>query len=398
MRRNRLLGTLASLAWAASVASAQQKATLSKPTAETKESFTNIGAIRELPSGKVLLADRQDKVVQLIDLASGSVTKVGREGNGPGEYALPIALAGLPDGTTLVHDILNRRFLIIGSDGKPGGFLELPRPPTPTTGGGNGPLIIGGIQQVRGVDSKGRLYFRGSPFNADGGPADSVALLRWDRVKPNFDTVGYIKLPPNSASSNRSGGNFTVRIGNNVRWTPAENWDVAGDGSIARVIPAPYRVLWLTGRGAPVSGPEVPYTPIKVTDADKQEVIDAQKKNPNQGIRLSFGGPGGGGGGGGGPPPNIQLPPPEFAETKPPFDGAAGNSVLATPEGEVWVLRTRVFGDKVPTYDVFDHSGTLVKKVSLNPSSRVVGFGKGTVYVVRIDEDDLQYLQRYARP
>jgi len=394
----RLLGTLVGLACTASVASAQQKATLSKPTAETKESFTNISSIRELPNGKVLLADRQDKVVQLIDLASGSVTKVGREGNGPGEYAMPLALAALPDGSTLVHDLLNRRFLIIGSDGKPGGFLELPRPPAANTGGGNGPVLIGGIQQVRGVDKQGRLYFRGSPFTATGGAADSVPVLRWDRVKPNFDTVGYIKLPPNSASQSRSGGNFTVRIGNNIRWTPTENWDVAGDGSVARVIPSPYHVIWLKERGAPVSGPVVPYTPIKVTEADKQEVIDAQKKNANQGIRLSFGGPGGGGGGASPTSGNVQPPPPEFADTKPPFDGAAGNSVLATPEGEVWVLRTRVFGDKVPTYDVFDHSGTLVKKVSLNPNSRVVGFGKGTVYVVRTDEDDLQYLQRYARP
>lgn len=69
-----------------------------------------------------------------------------------------------------------------------------------------------------------------------------------------------------------------------------------------------------------------------------------------------------------------------------------------TPGGEVWVLRTRPAGDKIPTYDVFDKTGTLVKKVSLNPSSRVIGFGKGTVYVVRTDDDDLQYLQRYARP
>src|SRR5262245_34763990 len=80
VRQMRLRGTLAGLACAVSVASAQQKATLSKPTAETTESFTNITAIRELPNGKVLLADRQDKVVQLIDFAGGSVTKVGREG------------------------------------------------------------------------------------------------------------------------------------------------------------------------------------------------------------------------------------------------------------------------------------------------------------------------------
>jgi hypothetical protein len=395
VRQISLLGTLAVLGIGSSPASPQQAASLSKPSAETKESFTSITAIRELPSGKVLVADAQDKVVQLVDFTGGSITKVGREGNGPGEYSLPLALAGLPDGSTLVHDILNRRFLIIGADGKPGGFLELPRPPAANSGGA--PVIFGGIQQLRGYDNQGRLYFRGSPFTATGGTADSVPLLRWDRVKPAFDTVGYLKLPPGSASRTGNGNNVQIRMGNNVRFTPTENWSIAGDGSIARVIPEPYRVIWLTGRGAPVAGPVVPYTPIKVTEADKKEIIDAQKKNAGGGIRMVFGG-GPGGGSGGGPPPNIQAPPPEFADTKPPFDGAGGNSVLATPEGEVWVLRTRPAGDKIPTYDVFDHSGTLVKKVSLNPSSRVVGFGKGTIYVVRIDEDDLQYLQRYARP
>ena len=39
-----------------------------------------------------------------------------------------------------------------------------------------------------------------------------------------------------------------------------------------------------------------------------------------------------------------------------------------------------------------------VKKVSLNPGSRVVGFGNGTVYVVRTDDDDLQWLQHTASP
>jgi hypothetical protein len=72
--------------------------------------------------------------------------------------------------------------------------------------------------------------------------------------------------------------------------------------------------------------------------------------------------------------------------------------VVTTPDGEVWVLRTRSASDKTPIYDVFDRTGALAKRVTLNPESRVVGFGKGTVYVARTDEDDLQYLQRYARP
>jgi hypothetical protein len=54
-------------------------------------------------------------------------------------------------------------------------------------------------------------------------------------------------------------------------------------------------------------------------------------------------------------------------------------------------------GDATPKYDRFDAAGRLVGQVTLRPRSRVVGFGAGTVYVVRTDEDDLQYLERYRR-
>ena len=100
-RTGTLFGTLAALAAVGSLA-AQQKATLSKPLAETSESFTAISSIRELPSGKVLVSDSRDKTVQLVDLATGSMTKVGREGSGPGEYAFAGSLIGLPDGTTFM--------------------------------------------------------------------------------------------------------------------------------------------------------------------------------------------------------------------------------------------------------------------------------------------------------
>ena len=397
----RITGIATGVLAVAQIAGAQQKASLSKPLAETAESFTQIGSIRELPSGKVLVSDPRDKIVQLVDLQTGAMTKVGREGSGPGEYAFAGTLVGLPDGTTLLHDLLNRRFLIIGADGKPGAFLEMPRPPSAPADGRPGIQFagLGGITNVRGYDARGRIYFAAPPFSPTGGTADSVPLLRWDRVNPDFDTVGFLKQPANSASRTQSGGNVSIRIGNNKRFTPTETWGVAGDGSVARVFPEPYRVAWFSDRGKPIMGAVVPYTPIKVTEADKQEVIEAQRRAP--GITMVVGG-GGGGARQGTAAPNIQLPPPEFNDTKPPFDGAGGfgpgGAVLVAPEGEVWVLRTRPAGDKIPTYDVFDKTGTLVKKVSLNPSSRVVGFGKGVVYVVRSDEDDLQYLQRFARP
>ena len=47
---------------------------------------------------------------------------------------------------------------------------------------------------------------------------------------------------------------------------------------------------------------------------------------------------------------------------------------------------------------MIDPAGRLVRQVVLPLRSRVVGFGKASVYVSRYDQDDLQYLQRYALP
>ena len=63
----------------------------------------------------------------------------------------------------------------------------------------------------------------------------------------------------------------------------------------------------------------------------------------------------------------------------------------------MWIARTRSASEKTPVYDVFDRSGKLARKVTLNPDSRIIGFGTGTVYVVRTDQDDLQYLEKYRR-
>ncbi len=366
---------------------AQTKVPLGKPDAESSEGFTNVTSIRELPNGKVLVADINDKVVQLVDFSAGTMTRVGREGKGPGEYSMPSGLLGLPDGTTLLNDLLNRRFLVIGPDGKPGDVADLP--PSQSAGPGGGITLGGNIR----ADARGRLFLQGTPFSVQTGTQlDSVPVLRWDRSSPKLDTVAYFKLPAGSASLNRSGaggGNVSVRFGGGQKvFAPAEAWAVTGDGRIARVMPAPYRVVWYDGAARVTAGPVQPYTPIKVGEAEKEQVRELRKKQKP--VVITFGG-----GGGGGPPPQVTLPDPEFEETMPAF---SSNGVLGTPDGEVWVLRSRPASDKIPTYDVFDRSGALVKKVALEPNSRVVGFGKGTVYVAWSDEDDLQHLQRYRKP
>ncbi len=78
----------------------------------------------------------------------------------------------------------------------------------------------------------------------------------------------------------------------------------------------------------------------------------------------------------------------------PPFLSGASR---VTPEGELWVERAQPAKETRPTYDVFDSGGQLIRQVVLPASRRLIGFGTGVLYAVRVDDDDLEWLERYRR-
>jgi len=368
---------------------AQTSVTLTKPQAEFPEPFTQVSGVRELPGGKVIVADIRDKVVQMVDLNTGDASKIGREGQGPGEYALPTDVLPMPGNKTWVLDMMGRRFLEVSPDGKPGETVPM------FNSGGSRMIMIG---RNSGVDGKGRLYFQAPPFQIGAGGAintgdspDSLAIQRWVPGQESLDTVAWIRPPKSNVSSTPSGGGrqVMIRIGGAKIYTPQEAWGVDASGRVARVTPEPYRVVWYDGARA-TPGQTIPYTPIKVTAADKEAYKEAQRNSTP--IAISFSSGGGTNRSSSGPASAAGLPEPEFEETKPAFSG-----VQVSPDGEVWVARNLPASDDKPLYDVFDGTGKLVRKVRLARRSSVVGFGNGTVYVVRRDDDDLQYLQRFAR-
>ena len=369
----------------------ERTVTLSTPQASLDEPFTAIRGVRELPDGRVLVSDIRDKILVLVDFGRSSSENVGREGQGPGEYSLPASLFALPGGKTLLQDYGNQRFLTIGVDGAPGEILSPPRPAAADGQRGRF-MMIGAFLSPRGSDAAGNLYFQGSAFpTTEGGESqDSVPIVRWNRAT-TIDTVGWVPLLEDARPQvTRSGGSMNVRIGGGTAWPARVEWGVASDGRIALVSPDPFRVTWLTPRGV-VAGPPVPYTPIKVTDAEKTEYRERMRRTTP--IMMTIGGPSGGGRTVSSP--QIKVPEPEWPATIPAFTGT--DAVQITPEGEVWVERTRKASDRTPRYDVFDQTGRLKGQVRLRPGSRVVGFGKGVVYVVRMDDDDLQYLERFDR-
>lgn len=378
--------------------SAQPTKALTKPEVEFPEPFSSIVGVRALRDGRVVVADNRDKTVQLVDLAKKTATKIGREGSGPSEYGLPGQLIALPGDTSAVFDPLNSRYLTILPDGKPGATfrLEAKAPPAAPSADGAPRMVMQTIMPPRGSDASGRVYFEGPPLvMGPNGPAaaDSAPIMRFDRTAQRYDTLAFVQLPKNTAQvqSSNSGGNqrLSVNIGGATPFPARDAWSVGADGTVTIARVKNYAVEVIAPNKRITRGPAVPFTPVRIGAAEKQEYRDAQKRSPAMAIMRSN--DNGKVTTTAGPAPQGPEPT-EWPATKPPFT----NAVLTSPTGEVWVPRSRTAADEVPRYDVFSKAGILVRTVTLPKKTRIIGFGNaGAIYTIRLDEDDLQYLQRF---
>jgi hypothetical protein len=379
-------------------ATAQQPRTLPAPDATFEEPFSlvNLGALRELRDGRVLVADMKDKIVQLVDMRSGNAVSVGREGSGPGEFALPMRVLAGPADTSFIFDPGNQRYLVVSPDGKPVTTFRMEMSEAPRAGG---PVIRMGLSIARATDARGRLYFEGSPMPSGPGQQapDTVAVMRYDRSTQKIDTLGWVKLAPNNTQVTGGQGNMSFRVGMANPLAPRDEWTVFPDGRVAIVRAANYQVDWVLANGTKRSSAPIRFPTLRVTEADKKEE-EALRARARQGMvtMTMEAGPGGtrSSAGVGAPRGATQEPITDWPEVKPPFRSGMA-SVLARPNGELWVRRTEAAGAKGSLYDVIDAQGAVTHSVRVPEGLSVVGFGNGTVYTTKLDEDDLVYLQRH---
>jgi hypothetical protein len=141
----------------------------------------------------------------------------------------------------------------------------------------------------------------------------------------------------------------------------------------------------LSADAQPVRGPAVPYEPVKITSGEKNAWADAIAAN---GIRIEV--ENGQRRVGRTPRPDIETQ--EWPDVMPPF---LAQAAMATADGRLVVARATAADAPERVYDVFDESGTLVHQIITSGDRRVVGFGNGTAYVVRVDDDDLEWLEVY---
>lgn len=357
-----------------------------RPAATLEEPFTTIAGVREVAPNVVIMSDMQERRLVRSDLRTGEVREIGRQGDGPGEWRLPVNVFPGAGRDTYVPDLMQAKIHVVSPEGE----ITRSVPMTSTDDGGMSILI------PQGVDAAGRLYYTGPPITESGEQMDSIPILRRKFVDGGGTPETMAMLPNPIQMLTSSSGGARVTMGRLGPYQARDRWTVLPDGRVAIVRAKPYHVEIHAAGRRPIIGPTVAYTPVKVGKAERDAYRERMKNATGMMITRGTGSGGGGvsaqtvGVGG------SDMPDSDFPEVMPAFEGTSDLAVA--PNGEIWVRRAAAANARERSYDIFSPAtGQRVGTARLGPDSRVVGFGTGSIYVVRQDPaDDLLYLERYA--
>jgi hypothetical protein len=355
---------------------------LGAPTAKLDQEFTGIEGVWEMKDGRVVVLDAQDKAIHLLDMKTGTGTKIGRDGDGPGEFRLPLEIWRAGD-SAVVRDMARYgKLMVITPKGEIGGFVSMLDSSLSTR-----------IFNATSVDAAGRIYGEAPTTK---GPMDSTRIVRWDMQKRTRDTVTRFMTsatPPSFAEADllrdKSGNIVGYRPGPPRAFVPYNSWAVAPDGRVGLIWAAPYRVTYVKLDGSRVNGASVNYTPIPVTEAEK-DAYKAEMTSPRPILMFDRAG---------GSTATFRkgtvMEGIIWSEVLPPFVSRTGTRFAS--DGMLWVQRHTKAGAP-QLYDVFDASARVAFQLELPAQRKLIGFGNGTVYMARVDSDGLHYLERYALP
>lgn len=352
---------------------------LSLPASATREfpaEFTSIRAVRELSDGRVLVVDSREYRLLVLDWARGTLRAILRSGDGPGEFRSLSTLVALPGDTTLVVDGTARRLLTLHRDRFVGSApteqaLHLTQFFSPI----NGADTAGGLLALAAVpnasDPQRAVYTRMPNF------ADALLAVRLHRTGRRIDTVAALRGRPwgRGEFERSEGGRRLAYVVGNPLAVGEQAW-LFTDGVVAILRKEPYRVDWVATdgkvrRGAPIEGPEA-----AVTAADRRFALDTRFRDV--------------------PPPRLREE--EFTGWPALLPAFTPEALLPLPDGRLAVERAVTRQQAVPRVDIIDRTGVRVATLELAIGERVVGFGREFVYVVRRDEDDVEYLGRRSWP
>jgi hypothetical protein len=328
--------------------------------------------VRELTSGAVLLIDSAGASTRVlrVDTTFSRAQPVGANGSGPGEYLRASALIPLGGDTIGIRDSRSgARLLIVTPDGTTGAFF-------PAAGFAN-PVPF--ANSIRAADQLGGFYTTARPGMVVPGAedrGDRAAIVRWSKTSREPKVVAYLPFATPVGAISVAGIGRIRPDPSNIPFLTEPQWAASSDGRVAVVHDDPYRVEIFDSTGARVVNTTPRIDRVRVTEQHRAEwlrwyeAFNVRERIPAAAVR-----------------PHGSWP-----DLLPPF---LLDAVEFDLDGNLWVRRTGAAGAP-PAYDLFNRAGILTQRVVLPARTRLVGFGRDrAVYLVRLDDVDLEYLERH---
>ncbi len=361
-----------------------------------------IPGVRELPDRRVLVTDRWARRLVLLDstLANPRVILDSGATDPARRYVAPDPMYGLAatahgrlfpfsQDRTLFVDGTAGIYIVIGADGTVGPVQAAPTNPSAR------------VDRATFIDTGGRTWQRNqvSAGSANGFyfklPSDSQALVRLaPEGKP--DTIAWLRVPRRA---------LQILVANPMPVN--DDWAMLSDGSVALVRAADFHVDWIEPDGTRRSTARLPFDWTRLTDDQKQSLVDSLRAHYTAHPIKNVGLPGGRG------PVNVPeiVPAAALPDYIPPFGGytAIGDAdqhlwIRVFSEGE-YPLSLRPGSDSgivdpapvsglgfgislkppvnPPVYYVIDKQGVVIDRIRVPVGLRIIGFGHGCVYLLR---------------
>jgi hypothetical protein len=394
------------------------------PAASVQASATFGGpmGVRQLSNGKVMINDGQARQIKLFDSTLTTFTLVSDSTPGSSTYYGPWSTQLVPyfGDTSVFGDVPSQTLLVLGPTGEVSRVIA---PPGDRS-------VIGALISARsaGFDPQGRLIYtgdRGTKMMRNIDPAtgksvlriepppDSLPITRADFAARRLDTLarvmrGWIGGKLESVPRPDGKGDMPRATFNPI--IAVDEFAVLSDGTVGTARAHDYHVEWIAPDGTRSATGKLPFDWKRLTDEDKQRLIDSAKAAldldahnaaaiaglsvppSDPGIAGGRGQRGGGGAAGrtanaprGGMSLFAIASPAEIPDFYPPI---RLDAALADRDGNLWVLPSTSAQSKQGelVYDVINPKRGLFERVRLPLGRSVLGFGpNGVVYMMSGD-------------
>ena len=364
---------------AVSLAQAPKRVALPPHDARFEQPFGRVTGVRELSDGRIIVGDPNDLGLVVADFRSQTTKPISRKGAGPNEYGMVARLFPIGGDSTLMPDIMQRRYLVLDGDRV---VITVP-PDNPTVKATQGIFL--------GADAAGHViretYDQSPAGESVSGAADSSYLVRYHRSTAHVDTVATLMRRPmvTIRETNAKGENTFVGM-RALRLRVGEQYIVHPDGWIAIVRINPFRVDWRSPDGRWTLGAPLPVPVIRMTAREKQASL--ARTAASQATNRSSG-----------PPPQLpqqmRTPDDDWPDVMPPY---LQGEITFSPDGDVIFRRQPSAEYPGVAYYVVDRRGRLLGIIDLKANERIISAGARSLYVVESDSDDLQYIRRHPWP